>query len=149
MILDWNRCVHSTFTLLAGLATGLLLAGCAGSERATEVHNLTVTGVVIMPDSTVLFGAEISTDPPTSYVSTDEDGHFWLAMPRPDTYAFIATHPDARYRDMEGRITEVTVGQAQESPHLIIMIGRTQRMPLMEVDERAPPALRRGKKRTG
>ena len=144
-----NRCSHSTLSLLAGLATLVLLAGCTGSERTTETQTLTVTGVVIMPDSTVLFGAEIGTDPPTSYVSTDEEGRFWLSMPRPDTYAFIATHPDARYRDMEGRITEVTVGETQESPHLIIMIGRTQRMSLMEVGERAPPALRRGKKRTG
>ena len=146
-VMGLNRCVHST--LLAGLVMGLLLAGCKGGERTTHGQDLTVMGVVIMPDSTVLFGAEISTDPPTSYVSTDEDGRFWLAMPRPDTYAFIATHPDARYRDMEGRITEVKVGQGQTAPHLIIMIGRTQRMPLMDVGERAPPALRRGKKRTG
>ena len=141
-----KRYVHSA--RCAGLAM-VLLAGCTASERATDVQEMTVTGVVIMPDSTVLFGAEISTDPPTSYVSTDEDGRFWLAMPRPDTYAFIATHPDARYRDMEGRITEVKIEQGPERPHLVIMIGRTQRMPLMEVGERAPPALRRGKKRTG
>ncbi len=37
----------------------------------------------------------------------------------------------------------------QQTPHLIIMMGRSQRMPLMDVGERAPPALRRGKKRTG
>ncbi len=104
--------------------------------------------MVIMPDSTVLFGAEISTDPPTGYVSTDETGAFWMAMPRPDTYTFIATHPDARYRDMEGRVTEVRVA-SEPTPHLVIMIGRTQRMPLMDVGERAAPALRRGKKRTG
>ena len=126
----------------------VLLAGCKSGEQAAAMQNLAVRGLVIMPDSTVLFGAEISTDPPTGYVSTDEAGQFWLTMPRADTYTFIATHPEARFRDMEGRITDVEVGQGA-NPHLVIMIGRTQRMSLMDVDERAPPALRRGKKRTG
>ncbi len=139
--------VLNRFTLVAGLALALL-AGCKSGEGATEAPALAVSGVVIMPDSTVLFGAEISTDPPTGYVSTDEEGRFWIAMPRPDTYTFIATHPEARFRDMEGRITDVHVAQGP-GPHLVIMIGRTQRMELMDVGERAPPALRRGKKRTG
>ena len=140
------RC--SVAVVLASGLTLMLLSGCSGSKSTTEPQPLAVTGVVIMPDSTVLFGAEISTDPPTGYVSTDEEGQFWIAMPRTDTYTFIATHPDARYRDMEGRVTEVKVDPG-EHPHLIIMIGRTQRMPLMDVGERAAPALRRGKKRTG
>ncbi len=139
---------RAAVSLLASLATVFALAGCQGSQRATEAEAMAVTGLVIMPDSTVLFGAEISTDPPTSYVSTDEEGQFWMTMPRASTYTFIATHPDARYRDMEGRITDVKVVQGQH-PHLVIMIGRTQRMPMMDVGERAPPALRRGKKRTG
>lgn len=157
--MDLTGCVHSVRTKRVGVAWGILalqvslgamlLGGCTGSQQAAETPPLAVTGVVIMPDSTVLFGAEISTDPPTGYVSTDEEGRFWIAMPRPDTYTFIATHPEARYRDMEGRITEVEVDPTAEHPHLVIMIGRTQRMPLMDVGERAPPALRRGKKRTG
>jgi hypothetical protein len=110
---------------------------------------LTVEGVVILPDSTVLFGAEISTQPTTGYVSTDEDGQFWMTVPEPNTYTFVATHPDPRYRDMEGQLTEVTVNEKTAAPYLIIMLGRTQRMPLLEVKERALPALRRGKKRTG
>ncbi len=134
--------------LLACLGTGGLLAGCKSVDKAAEQQTLAVTGRVILPDSTVLFGAEISTDPPTGYVSTDEAGRFWVALPRPATYTFIATHPDGRYRDMEGRITEVQVHDGQ-TPHLVIMMGRSQRMPLMDVGERAPPALRRGKKRTG
>ena len=141
-----SRSLH--IVLLACLGTAGLLAGCAGGDNAAEPQPLAVTGMVILPDSTALFGAEISTDPPTGYVSTDEAGRFWVALPRPATYAFIATHPDGRYRDMEGRITEVQVQDGQ-TPHLIIMMGRSQRMPLMDVGERAPPALRRGKKRTG
>ena len=136
------------FALLAGLGMGGLLTGCSGANQAAEQQPLAVTGMVILPDSTALFGAEISTDPPTGYVSTDEAGRFWVALPRPATYTFIATHPDGRYRDMEGRITDVQVQDGQ-APHLIIMMGRSQRMPLMDVGERASPALRRGKKRTG
>ena len=134
--------------LLGCLGTGGLLAGCAGTDQAGEQQSLAITGVVILPDSTALFGAEISTDPPTGYVSTDEAGRFWVALPRPATYTVIATHSDGRYRDMEGRITDVEV-QYGQTPHLVIMMGRSQRMPLMDVGERAPPALRRGKKRTG
>ena len=138
----------AALVLLACLGTGGLLAGCTGADKAAEQQALAVTGMVILPDSTALFGAEISTDPPTGYVSTDEAGRFWVALPRPATYTFIATHPDGRYRDMEGRITEVQVHDGQ-TPHLVIMMGRSQRMPLMDLGERAPPALRRGKKRTG
>ena len=139
---------EAALVLLACLGTGGLLAGCKSVDKAAEQQTLAVTGRVILPDSTALFGAEISTDPPTGYVSTDEAGRFWVALPRPATYTFIATHPDARYRDMEGRITDVQVPDGQ-TPQLVIMMGRSQRMPLMDVGERAPPALRRGKKRTG
>ena len=125
------------------------LAGCKNAEQATQTSPLTVQGVVILPDSTALFGAEISTEPTTGYVSTDEKGEFWMTLPEPNTYTFVATHPDPRYREMEGQLTEVTVNENTPSPYLIIMLGRSQRMPLLDVNERAVPALRRGKKRTG
>ncbi|MFQ5570532.1 MAG: carboxypeptidase-like regulatory domain-containing protein [Rhodothermales bacterium] len=134
--------------ILAACLGVVLLSRCSGAENNTKQPDLTVTGIVIMPDSSLLFGAEISTEPPTGYVSTDEEGRFGISLPRPAVYTFIATHPDARYRDMEGRITEVQVDYSQ-TPYLVIMLGRSQRMPLMNVDERAPPALRHGKKRTG
>lgn len=139
-------------TVCAGLlivCAVLLLPGCTGAEQATQPQPLTVQGVVILPDSTALFGAEISTDPTTGYVSTDEEGEFWMTLPEPNTYTFVATHPDPRYRDMEGQLTEVTVNENTPAPYLIIMLGRSQRMPLLDVNERAVPALRRGKKRTG
>ena len=145
----WPALLHKAVLVVAAcLGMAGLLAGCGGANKAAEQQTLAVAGMVILPDSTALFGAEISTDPPTGYVSTDEAGRFWVALPRPATYTFIATHPDGRYRDMEGRITEVQV-QYGQPVQLVIMMGRSQRMPLMDVGERAPPALRRGKKRTG
>jgi hypothetical protein len=139
-------------TVCAGLLIAcavLVLPGCTGAEQATQTQPLTVQGVVILPDSTALFGAEISTEPTTGYVSTDEEGEFWMTLPEPNTYTFVATHPDPRYRDMEGQLTEVTINENTPAPYLIIMLGRSQRMPLLDVNERAVPALRRGKKRTG
>ncbi len=132
----------------AGLVLAGLLAGCAGPEHTSADGQLRVAGTVILPDSTALFGAEIHTEPATAYVSTDEQGRFWITLPNPGTYTFVAAHPDPRYRDLEGRLTEVAVGYGQ-SPAVLIMMGRTQRMPLMDVNERAAPAMRHGKKRTG
>ena len=110
----WFVLLHEAALVVAAcLGMAGLLAGCGGANKAAEQQTLAVAGMVILPDSTALFGAEISTDPPTGYVSTDEAGRFWVALPRPATYTFIATHPDGRYRDMEGRITEVTVGFAR------------------------------------
>ncbi|HMB91310.1 MAG TPA: carboxypeptidase-like regulatory domain-containing protein [Rhodothermales bacterium] len=139
-------------TVCAGLLVAfavMLLPGCKSAEQTAQIQPLTVQGVVILPDSTALFGAEISTEPTTGYVSTDEQGEFWMTLPEPNTYTFVATHPDPRYRDMEGQLTEVTVNENTPAPYLIIMLGRSQRMPLLDVNERAVPALRRGKKRTG
>ena len=123
-------------------------AGCRSSAPATAGRALVVSGVVLLPDSTVLFGAEVSTEPATGYVATDEDGHFWMILPRPDAYTFVATHPDARYDELEGRVTGVQVVYGG-APHLVIMMGRSEEMPLMDVNRRAVPAQRRGKKRTG
>lgn len=130
------------------LAVSVVGAGCKTSAPAPAERALIVTGVVILPDSTVLFGAEISTEPSTAYVATDEEGHFWMTLPRPDAYTFIATHPDARYAELEGRVTGVQVVYG-EAPHLVIMMGRSEQMPLMDVNRRAVPARRHGKKRTG
>jgi hypothetical protein len=145
----WSSLSRTVCASLLAACAVFVLTGCKSAEKVTQTQPLTVEGVVILPDSTVLFGAEISTQPTTGYVSTDEDGQFWMTVPEPNTYTFVATHPDPRYRDMEGQLTEVTVNENTAAPYLIIMLGRTQRMPLLEVNERALPALRRGKKRTG
>ena len=124
-----------------------MLAACK-SAAPDAIQALVVSGQVVLPDSTALFGAEVSTEPATVYVATDEEGRFWITLPRPDAYTFIATHPDPRYRDLEGRVTGVQAVYG-EAPHLIIMMGRAERMPLLDVNRRALPERRRGKKRTG
>ena len=74
---------EAALVLLVCLGTGGPLAGCKSVDKAAEQPTLAVTGRVILPDSTALFGAEISTDPPTGYVSTDEAGRFRVALPGP------------------------------------------------------------------
>ncbi len=133
--------------LLACLGLCAAWAGCTGARRAAE-QPLEVSGRVIMPDSTALFGAGVSTVPPTKIIETDEAGGFRMTLPRPGQYTFVATHPDARYANMVGRRTNVEVLPGQ-APYVLIVFGTTQSMELMDVDQKARPPQRPGRKRTG
>ncbi len=137
----------SVIPLAACLGLCAAWAGCTTTQRAAEA-SLVVTGTVIMPDSTALFGAGVSTVPPTKIIETDEAGRFRITLPKPGQYTFVATHPEARYANMVGRRTNVEVGPGV-MPDVVIVFGTTQRMELMDVDKKARPPQRRGRKRTG
>ncbi len=136
------------------LCLALLLiatSGCGGSNQTTDTttsDGLVVSGLVILPDSSGVANAFVRTEPPSENLATDEQGRFTMTrLPSPGEYTFVATHPDAQYEDLEGRTTAVVAfGQAGL---VYIIIGKTQRMDLLETGQQALPTRSQGKKRTG
>lgn len=131
------------FLLLIGLG------GCSGSQQTTEpTSDLVVHGLVILPDSSSVANAFVRTEPPSENLAADAAGRFTLTrLPAPGEYTFVATHPDPQFEELEGRTTAV-VAYGQTAT-IYVIIGKTQRMDLLETGQQALPTRSQGKKRTG
>ena len=139
--------------VLAGLVAvllGSLLTGCRSSrDAARDDDQLIVEGVVLLPDSSAVANAFVRTEPPTENIATDGQGRFqFTRLPAPGEYTFVATHPDPQYQNLDGRTT-TTVEYSPDVRMIYIIIGKTQRMDLLDTGQQAVPARSRGKKRTG
>lgn len=139
-------------TLLTSLVVSLILAihiGCAssGSQRNTVDSGLVVSGRVILPDSSAVPGAFVRTEPPSENLAADNEGWFSVTrLPGPNEYTFVAEHPDGAFD--EGRTT-ARVEYGDTEGIIYIVIGKTQRMDLLDPGDRSLQNRRRGKKRTG
>lgn len=132
------------------LVLALAAAGCRGTRNATAPEErLIVGGYVMLPDSSAVADAFVRTEPASENIATNAEGRFqFTRLPGPGEYTFIATHPDPEYQNLEGRTTTV-VEYSPNARMVYIIIGKTQRMDLLETGQQALPARSRGKKRTG
>lgn len=94
-----------------------ILWHCAGTNQDGS-NELTVTGVVVFPDSTRVQEATVRTEPPSSVVQTNVEGAFEIKFGlRPGDYEFVAD-----YEEKEGRSTaRIQYGDNME---IFIMIGK-------------------------
>lgn len=142
MWLNWSKAACGVLVLCC-------IVGCGSSKKQVTANDsaLIVSGRVILPDSSGVSGAIVRTSPPSETVAADQDGWFNLTrLPGPNEYTFVAQHPDGAFE--EGRTT-ARVEYGNNEGVVFIVIGKSQRMDLLDPGDRSLQNRRRGKKRTG
>jgi hypothetical protein len=132
--------------LFLAVGLGILLQSCVSSGKLNDSGRLMVRGFVMRPDSSLVGGAIVKSEPPSEYVTSATDGSFTISQGLTvGLYEFIA-----EFEGYVGRVkTTVQFGKSANMGPVVITLGKTMEMkPLKPGDNRIPPT-GPGKKRPG
>ena len=119
-----------------------ILWHCAGTNQSGS-NELTVTGVVLFPDSTWVQGAKVTTVPPSTVVQTNVDGSFEIEYGlKPGIFEFVA-----EYEKKEGRSRAKV--QYGDNGEIVIIIGKEIDLQQIDANKLRKSTKGSGKKRTG
>ncbi|GEM_PF-4801177 len=132
--------------LILSIGCGIFLQSCSGSGQLNNSGRLMIQGFVMRPDSSLVEGAFVRSEPPSEQVKSAVDGSFKISQGlKVGLYEFIA-----EFKGYEGRTTSpVQFGKSENMGYIVIMIGKTMEMKPLKPGDIRIPSPGPGKTRSG